>query len=343
MDKQLCVMILILYEVSECIYGSIVQSDPVLSVQEGDTVILSCFIPKQHVSMAMWYKQVIGEEPCAIASSLHYSSKSTFYNEFDNNHFDASRGTDSFNLTIIKTVQSDLATYYCAISFSNIITFGNGTHLVIKGAEMTKLTTLQPLMIEPTESEANVPLQCSIQKKILAGGDERLYWFKHDSGESYPGTIYIHGNTSDPCVRNSEADCLSRNCLYNLPKENFSPSDAGIYYCALATCGEVLFGNISKVTENNSKSQNIQLFILVALALVLIISFTINILICCKRRNGSKSQHIQATDDDDAFIRINLVACINKSILLILMMCQQFSNFAAFTNKLSGVKKKISI
>ncbi|XP_052001015.1 uncharacterized protein LOC127656639 isoform X2 [Xyrauchen texanus] len=173
-------------------------------------------------------------------------------------------------------------------------------------------------------------------KNILAGGDEhRLYWFKHDSGESYPGTFYIQGNTSDPCVRNSEADCLPRNCLYNLLKEKFSPSDVGIYYCALATCGEVLFGNISKVTENNSKSQNIQLFILMALALALIISLTINILICCKRRNGStyqqihnvddddvstiqyeevdfaaftnKSQHIQATDDDDAFIRMNLV------------------------------------
>lgn len=96
-------------------------------------MVLSCFITTKQLSMALWYKQVTGEEPRLITSSVLRSSKSQFYNEFDSNHFDVLRGTDSFNLTIVKTVQSDLGTYYCAFSFSNIITFGNGTHLVIKG------------------------------------------------------------------------------------------------------------------------------------------------------------------------------------------------------------------
>lgn len=96
-------------------------------------MVLSCFIKTKQISMVSWYKQVTGEEPRLIASSLLHSPKSQFHDEFNSNHFDAVRGTDSYNLTIVNPLQSDSGTYYCAFSFSNIIQFGNGTHLVIKG------------------------------------------------------------------------------------------------------------------------------------------------------------------------------------------------------------------
>ncbi len=34
----------------------------------------------------------------------------------------------------------------------------------------------------------------------------------------------------------------TQSCVYNLFKSNVSHSDAGIYYCAVAACGEILFG-----------------------------------------------------------------------------------------------------
>ncbi len=96
-------------------------------------------------------------------------------------------------------------------------------------------------------------MQCSIQNELVSGGGEnRLYWFKHGSEESPPGFIYVHGNTRDGCVRSSEADCLSPTCEYNLPKKKISSSQTGIY-CALATCGEALFGNVSK--HNHGKCE----------------------------------------------------------------------------------------
>ncbi len=99
-----------------------------------------------------------------------------------------------------------------------------------------------------------MPLQCSIQNELVSGGGEhRLYWFKHGSGESPPGLIYVYGNSSDGCVRSSEADCLSPTCEYNLPKKKFSSSQTGIY-CALATCGEALFGKVSEL--NPGKCEN---------------------------------------------------------------------------------------
>uniref|UniRef100_A0A9J7YHM8 Novel immune-type receptor 5 n=1 Tax=Cyprinus carpio carpio TaxID=630221 RepID=A0A9J7YHM8_CYPCA len=299
MEKQLCVMVLLLTEV---LVGHIIQLNPVISVHEGDPVVLSCFITTKQFSMALWYKQVTGEEPRLITSSVLRSSKSQFYNEFDSNDFDVLRGTDSFNLTIVKTVQSDLGTYYCAFSFSNIITFGNGIHLVIKGAKISKPMSLKLPKIELVKSGVKVPLQCSIQNELeRLGGEHRLYWFKHGSGESPPGSIYVHGNTSDGCVR-SEADCLSPTCMYNLPKKMFSSSQMGTY-CALATCGEILFGNVSKHNPD-FKSQNTDLFFVVGLTVLLTSNITINILLCCMSRNEtinateSKYKQIQITHDD---------------------------------------------
>uniref|UniRef100_A0A8C2EWP4 Novel immune-type receptor 5 n=1 Tax=Cyprinus carpio TaxID=7962 RepID=A0A8C2EWP4_CYPCA len=300
MDRQVCVMIFLLYEISvKAIYGDLVRLHPVVSVHDGDPVVLSCFIKTKQISMALWYKQVTGEEPRLIASSLLHSSKSQFHEEFNSSHFDAVRGTESFNLTIVNALQSDSGTYYCATSFSNIIEFGNGIHLVIKGAEISKPTSLQLPKTELIKSGVNISLQCSIQNELVSsGGENRLYWFKHGSDESPPGFIYVHGNTSDGCVRSSEADCLSPTCEFNLPKKKFSSSQTGIY-CALATCGEALFGNIYKHNPDNFENQNILFYIQIGLAALLSISFTINILLCCLRKSGRKSQQIQTTDEDD--------------------------------------------
>ncbi|XP_043100000.1 uncharacterized protein LOC122348523 [Puntigrus tetrazona] len=295
MDKKVCVMIFILYEIIKAIYGDIVQLHPVVSVHEGDRVVLSCFIKSKQISTALWYKQVTGGEPRLIASSLLRLSKIHFHDTFNSNHFNAVRRTDSFNLTITNALQSDSGTYYCAFSFSNVIEFGNGTHLVIKGAEFSKPTGLKLSKTELVKPGVHTSLQCSIQNELVS--EHRLYWFKHGSGESPPGFIYVQGNTSDGCVRSS-AGCLSPTCEYSLPEKTFSPSQTGVY-CALASCGEALFGNASKHNPDNFDHLNILFYIQISLAALLPISFAINILLCCLLKRGRKTQQIQTTDDND--------------------------------------------
>ncbi|KAG7269016.1 hypothetical protein CRUP_010730 [Coryphaenoides rupestris] len=39
----------------------------------------------------------------------------------------------------------------------------------------------------------------------------------------------------------------NKSCVYTLPKNNVDTSDAGTYYCALAACGGIVFGNGTKL------------------------------------------------------------------------------------------------
>ena len=75
-------------------------------------------------------------------------------------------------------------------------------------------------------------------------GDHSVFWFRAGSAESHPNLIYALGNR-DYCEKSSEAGSLQK-CFYSFSK-NVGPSDAGTYYCAVASCGEIIFGNGAKL------------------------------------------------------------------------------------------------
>ena len=113
------------------------------------------------------------------------------------------------------------------------------------------MSVLQQPVSESVQPGDSVALNCTIHTQTCAGGHS-VYWFRHGSGESHPGIIYTHGDKSDQCVKSTEAGSPTQRCVYNLPKRNLSLSDAGTYYCAVALCGEILFGNGTKL-EISSK------------------------------------------------------------------------------------------
>ncbi|XP_030635037.1 uncharacterized protein LOC115816210 [Chanos chanos] len=231
----------------------IVQPRPTLLTEVGKDVTLTCFHPEGQINKVMWFKQAIGQKPLLIADSYHHSQPSEYRNNFkEGQRFTATRGHGSFNLSISKTETSDSATYYCAVSFINIVSFGDGAVLIIKGPDDNRGTILQEPVLELIQPGASVTLQCKILTEICAG-EHSVYWFRHGSGESHPGIIYTHGNRSDQCEKRSEAGSPTLSCVYHLPKKKLSLSDAGTYYCAVATCGEILFGTgISIKTDGDN-------------------------------------------------------------------------------------------
>ncbi|XP_058639542.1 uncharacterized protein LOC131544981 isoform X2 [Onychostoma macrolepis] len=158
-----------------------------------------------------------------------------------------STGTGSFNLTIMHLEEYDFATYYCAVGFLNVIKFGEGTVLLHKESDgMRRTTVLQQPVSDRLHPGDSVTLQCSVISQICAG-EYSVYWFRHSSGHSDPGIIYTHYNRSDQCMERSENGSPTQSCVYSLSQTELTTSDAGIYYCAVATCGQIHLGNGTKL------------------------------------------------------------------------------------------------
>uniref|UniRef100_A0A3Q3J1E2 Ig-like domain-containing protein n=1 Tax=Monopterus albus TaxID=43700 RepID=A0A3Q3J1E2_MONAL len=145
----------------------------------------------------------------------------------------------TFVLHILKAQLSDTAFYYCEKLVELRRTFLNITFLRVKGK-------WSHFPSDPVRPGDLVTLQCSVlfdNKTCLQ--EHSVYWFRARSDDSHPSVIYAHLNSGDHCERSPEISS-SQKCVYNLSR-NVSSSDAGTYYCAVATCGEILFGSGTKL------------------------------------------------------------------------------------------------
>ncbi|KAI4880487.1 hypothetical protein NFI96_009520 [Prochilodus magdalenae] len=216
----------------------------VQTVRSGDDITLKCehYMDKndknQHLS---WYKQSLGKVPDDVVRSFVDGREPRFPLGFSDGRFTVDA---LFNLSIKGIKEEDAGTYFCGKVKTNFIDFGSGTLLLFE-AEKMNFRPLTEMVIETGES---VTLQCSVQSLTSdCSGEHSVYWFRHGSGESHPGIIYTHGNRSDQCKSSSETDSSTQSCVYKLPKRKLSLSDAGTYYCAVAACGQILFGNGTEV------------------------------------------------------------------------------------------------
>uniref|UniRef100_A0A3P8P752 Ig-like domain-containing protein n=1 Tax=Astatotilapia calliptera TaxID=8154 RepID=A0A3P8P752_ASTCA len=103
-----------------------------------------------------------------------------------------------------------------------------------------------------------VTLQCS----FLTKNKESMYWFRAGSGQSHATIIYTHRNYSQKQER--------RRCVHSLSKTIQNSSDAGIYYCAVVTCGEIVFGEGTQV-ETRQKWDPVIIVLGTLLALCVIV------------------------------------------------------------------------
>ncbi|XP_036452911.1 uncharacterized protein LOC118826132, partial [Colossoma macropomum] len=243
-----------------------------------------------------------GEKLLLIASAYR-STTVTYHNDFDKSgRFNVFREKSGFNLSISNAEPSDSATYYCVAADYSQAALLDYTVLVLKGSSSSVSAVLQPPVSDPVELGGDTTLQCSILTDTSAG-EHSVYWFRHRSGESHPGIIYTHGNRSDECKKSSETDSPTQSCVYKLPKRNLSLSDAGTYYCAVLTCGEIIFGNGTKL---DFAGKGVVDPAILGLAASNIISMSLILFLCIKLHNsdhkdaagGHTFQVDQAEDTD---------------------------------------------
>ncbi|XP_029522611.1 uncharacterized protein LOC115133488 isoform X1 [Oncorhynchus nerka] len=262
---------------------NVIQPTPVMVTELGGSVTLTCLCPNVSVTRFNWFKQSFGQEPLLMASSLYVGQENYYSNNFikdftETERLGVRRGDYSYNLTISNTEPGDSATYYCSTAAIYEQTFGEGTVLIVKNSESNSMSVLQQPVSESVHPGDSVTLNCTIHTETCAG-EHSVYWFRHVSGESHPGIIYTHGDKSDQCEKSPQAGSPPQSCVYNLPKRNLSFSDAGTYYCAVASCGELLFGNGTKLDIDDHRAD--PLLLVSCLGVVLGVTFTLIIVLVC--------------------------------------------------------------
>uniref|UniRef100_A0A4W6DS68 Ig-like domain-containing protein n=2 Tax=Lates calcarifer TaxID=8187 RepID=A0A4W6DS68_LATCA len=271
--------------------SSIRQEKDFIAASVGESIILECSYDSNVVARYYWYKQTLGQKPRLISSFYSYDKNGTFYNECKNNpRFTLETGNGKNHLRISDLRTSDSATYYCANSFSITFEFAEGTSVSVKESGLNIQALVHQSESETIQPGGSVTLNCTVHTETC-DGEHSVYWFK-SSEESHPGLIYTHGDRNDQCER--KPNTQTHTCVYNLPMKNLSLSHAGTYYCAVASCGHILFGNGTKLDIEDENSLVLVYVLSSALAFTIILSVLLTFLLYIRKRNSCQCTESQA-------------------------------------------------
>uniref|UniRef100_A0A3Q3DZT8 Ig-like domain-containing protein n=1 Tax=Labrus bergylta TaxID=56723 RepID=A0A3Q3DZT8_9LABR len=246
--------------------SSVGEESGFVSVQSGQSLILKCFYEGNVAARIYWYKQVLGQKPRLISTFYLFDRNGTFHGAFKGNQrfsLDTQNGKNHLTITDLRV--SDSATYYCINCYLSALEILESTIVSVQGSGLNV-----PAVVHQLESETNQP-----------GGSVKrsVYWFKN-SEESHPGLIYTQGGRNDQCERNVNSQ--THTCAYNLPMKNLNLSHIGTYYCAVASCGHILFGNGTKLDLEDSS------FWMVAVTLTSMLSALLAFTVCMMKKRNSR-------------------------------------------------------
>ncbi|XP_072251426.1 uncharacterized protein [Leuresthes tenuis] len=286
---------------------------PVVTVQLGKPVTLTCALSdeRQSTEKLQWYKQSAGDTLKTIVM-LWKNLNPKYGPGFSASKVMATHNEKNSTLTIFRTREEDEGTYHCAI-FAYGGDSWSGTYLSIKGnTQMMSnyIVVQQPAVSDPAGPGDSATLQCSVlsdSENKTCSGDLSVFWFRAASNKSHPHIIYSDGNRRNECDKRADTQ---RRCVYRFSK-NISSSDAGTYYCAVATCGEILFGNGAKLeTEKTSSEFKVLLIITICFG----ISVIVNVFFICyktpraacgkykgRESNSSQERHDNLSQPENDF------------------------------------------
>lgn len=209
----------------------ITQDSGIITAEVGQNVTLRCSCENNAVTFLSWYQQSLGGKPNIISTRMKHNTQADISPVYKERFKVFTQSEDGSNDLIIRDLRvSDSATYYCGILEFNAIDFGQGVFLHVKNS----LSNIKPVVHQPAlvphRSGDSVNLRCTVYAEPCAG-EQNLFWFRQNA--SLPVIMYP-----------SERHCTSlKNCTLTLHITSVRSHDAGMYYCALASCGEVVFGN----------------------------------------------------------------------------------------------------
>ncbi|XP_041653176.1 uncharacterized protein LOC121516143 [Cheilinus undulatus] len=258
------------------------------TVRVGDEVKLTC--PRKTSASGsaklFWFKQVSGELPEILGGTLSFD----FDDVTKTPHTTLKQEPGTFVLIINQTQLSDTGLYFCVRQEELKVTLLKGVFLRTKGPESDITTIIQDLSADPDHPDL-MTLQCSVfsdSETKTCPGNHNVFWFRSGSDEAHPSVIYTHGNRRDECEESPETQSPQK-CVYSFSK-TISSSVAGTYNCAVATCGQMLFGHGTEINMDEHERSS-EFFALVT-AVVCVVIFVIGsfVFICCRTPRDKNEQ-----------------------------------------------------
>ncbi|XP_038163375.1 uncharacterized protein LOC119798102 [Cyprinodon tularosa] len=249
---------------------------PIITVQLGEPVTLTCFPENlKVVTWVYWYKQSAGNTLELIAK-VHKSKNQIYEHGFQRSRFKITYNGNKGTLTILSSAEQDEGMYHCGFMDWSEFTWA-GTYLSVRGN--SQRVSSYTVVHEPTVSDRAHPtnletLQCSILSEsdnTTCSGEPSVFWFRAISDTSYPEIVYNEGIKQENCEKTSNNQ---KKCSFGFSK-NINSSVS--YYCAVATCGEILFGNAANMKNQDKMSINSSI-VLMIIIISLAISVTLNII-----------------------------------------------------------------
>ncbi|XP_075890106.1 uncharacterized protein LOC142893428 [Nelusetta ayraudi] len=277
--------------------ASLRQETHFIAASVGETVTVQCFLEDDIPTLFYWYKQSLGQEPRLISTFYIKIKRETFQQDFEKEgRFKLDTGLNKHHLIIMDLKISDSAMYYCCSGYVYLFTFGYGTFVSVKDSGTNVQASVSQSPSQTVQSGDSVTLNCTVHTGSCLG-EHSVYWFR-DSGGSQPGLIYTQGGSNDQCGRKN--DRQTQTCEYNLPMKSLSVSHTGTYYCAVASCGHILFGNGTHIKHMVSKSNSTVHFLSGALVfttiLLIVLAFSVLTIYNRKKCHCKESQITSTTD-----------------------------------------------
>ncbi|XP_040903679.1 uncharacterized protein LOC121188159 [Toxotes jaculatrix] len=283
---------------------------PLTEVEVGDNVTFHCSVSDDQA--VYWYKQPPGYMLQTVAIITY--SKPVLGGQFNNPRFSVTKEKAQSLLTIRNVTKEDEATYFCQSGALYSLSFDNGTFLAVNDRNQQKHVYVKQ---SPEKASVqlgdSVTLQCSLlsknkENRVQCPGEHSVHWFRAGAGGFHPGTIYTHSSRRD--------EQEGRSCVYSLSKTMQNSSDAGTYYCAVVTCGEILFGEGTKVETGDSPGSEVDPVVLVLGVLLACCVTVIAVLILgesnCKGAVSDEST-VDQSDDLDGETKAVRYAALDSS------------------------------
>ncbi|RVE67537.1 hypothetical protein OJAV_G00103860 [Oryzias javanicus] len=246
-----------------------------IEVKPGDNVTLRCTASGFDQRLLYWFKFQFGYKIQLISKTS--GVEPILEEEFKDSRFVPTQDGKEHFLTIRNVSKEDQATYFCQAGSSYNMGFVNGSLLVVKDPIPKKIfdDMEQSPSVELVMVGNAVDLQCSIISKTKenpeqCASEQQVYWYKATS-ESDPQIIHTSGSKCDVQKK--------RRCDYHLAKTIHNSSDSGLYSCAVLSCGEILFGEGTKVEWEDKLCWEV-----IMLGTLLIFSVFVNVIVILTRK-----------------------------------------------------------